>query len=369
MSWTTRGRTVRKCCRVVGSLRKVGRDRRLGRMDYRRCGNSGLVLPSVSLGFWHNFGDDKAADFHRRAVLRAFELGINHFDLANNYGPPVGAAEANLGRLLASDLSGRRDELTVSTKAGWKAWPGPYGQGGSSRKHLLASLDQSLARLQIDYVDVFYSHRFDAETPLEETAAALDTAVRSGRALYVGISSYGTHETREIAGMLRQLGTPLIVHQPAYSILNRWIEREGMLEASSEEGFGVVAFTALAQGLLTDRYKDGIPQDSRAASGKSLDPAVLSDDLASRLGRLEVVARGRGQSLAQLALVWALRDPRISSVVVGVSDVDQIEANVKSLNHPDLDQTEIDAIDSATEGFDETSVDLWIDARRGRVRP
>jgi L-glyceraldehyde 3-phosphate reductase len=339
-------------------------ERYAGTMRYRRTGRSGLDLPVLSLGYWHNFGDDKPFEAQREIALRAFDLGITHHDLANNYGPPYGSAEINFGRLLKRDLAPYRDELVVSTKAGWDMWPGPYGQGGGSRKYLLASLDQSLRRTGLDYVDIFYSHRLDATTPLEETMGALDTAVRQGKALYVGISSYDAERTREATAILRELGTPLLIHQPSYSMLNRWIETDGLLDAAQEEGFGIIGFTALAQGLLTGRYLDGVPGDSRATQNKSFDPAWLSDDMLRRLRALNDIAARRGQTLAQLALVWALRDPRVTSLVIGASRVDQLEQNVAALENADLDAEELAEIDKyATDG----GVDLWRDARLGQL--
>ncbi len=336
-----------------------------GGMRYRRSGSSGLDLPLLSLGLWHNFGDDRPFEIQRSIALRAFDQGITHFDLANNYGPPYGAAEINAGRIFGSDLAPFRDELIVSTKAGWDMWPGPYGQGGGSRKYVLASLDQSLGRLGLDYVDIFYSHRFDPTTPLEETAAALDTAVRRGKALYVGISSYTADNARIMAGLLRELGTPLLIHQPSYSMLNRWIETDGLLDAAAEEGFGVIGFTALAQGLLTNRYLNGIPADSRAAQDKSFDTDWLTDDMLDRLRKLDAIASRRGQTLAQLALAWALRDERVTSLVIGASSVAQLDQNVATLANLDLADTELAEIDALIS--DQTGVDLWRDARLGAL--
>ncbi|MBJ6637367.1 L-glyceraldehyde 3-phosphate reductase [Streptomyces sp. DHE7-1] len=335
-----------------------------GTMRYRRTGRSGLDLPLLSLGYWHNFGDDRPFETQREIALRAFDLGITHHDLANNYGPPYGAAEINFGRLLRRDLAPYRDELVISTKAGWDMWPGPYGQGGGSRKYVLASLDQSLSRMGVDYVDIFYSHRLDATTPLEETMGALDTAVRQGKALYVGISSYDAERTRQAAAILRELGTPLLIHQPSYSMLNRWIETDGLLDTAEEEGFGVIGFTALAQGLLTGRYLEGVPQDSRAAAGKSFDPAWLTEDMRSRLRALNDVAARRGQSLAQLALAWALRDERVTSLVIGASRTEQLEQNVAALENLEFSAEELAEIDKlATDG----GVDLWREARQGTL--
>src|SRR6478672_8526983 len=282
-------------------------------MEYRFTGRSGLRLPSLSLGLWQNFGDDRTEDNQRAILRRAFDRGVTHFDLANNYGPPYGRAEENFGRYLKDDFAPYRDELIISTKAGWDMWPGPYGQGGGSRKYVLASLDQSLARLQLDYVDIFYSHRFDPETPIEETMMALDHAVRQGKALYAGISSYSAAKTREAATIARELGTPLLIHQPSYSMFNRWIEG-GLLDELEAQGMGCIVFTALAQGLLTDRYLTGVPKDSRAAREDST-LAGLEDDVLERVRALDRIAKARGQKLAQLALQWAVRDPRVTSAV------------------------------------------------------
>ncbi|MFH8762101.1 L-glyceraldehyde 3-phosphate reductase [Streptomyces althioticus] len=339
-------------------------DRYDGAMRYRRTGRSGLDLPLLSLGYWHNFGDDRSFESQRAIALRAFDLGITHHDLANNYGPPYGSAEINFGRLMKRDLAPYRDEMVISTKAGWDMWPGPYGQGGGSRKYLLASLDQSLKRMDLDYVDIFYSHRLDATTPLEETMGALDTAVRQGKALYVGISSYDAERSRQAAEILRDLGTPLLIHQPSYSMLNRWIETDGLLDVADEEGFGVIGFTALAQGLLTGRYLDGVPEDSRAAAGTSFDAGWLTDDMLRRLRALNDIAARRGQTLAQMALAWALRDPRVTSLVIGASRTEQLEQNVAALENLDFTAEELAEIDSyATEG----GVDLWRDARLGAM--
>ena len=331
-------------------------------MQYRRTGRSGLDLPALSLGLWHNFGDDRPYETQRAIVRRAFDLGITHFDLANNYGPPYGSAEINFGRLVTDDLRPFRDEIVVSSKAGWDMWPGPYGQGGGGRKYMLASLDQSLDRLGLDYVDIFYSHRPDPTTPLEETMAALDTAVRSGRALYVGISSYSAEDTRRAAAILTDLGTPLLIHQPSYSMLNRWIENEGLLDAAGDLGIGVIGFTALAQGMLTGKYLDGIPAGSRAAENSSLDRSMLSGEALAHIRALDEIARGRGQSLAQLALAWALRDSRVTSLVTGASSVAQLEQNVGALDRLDFSADELAAID---EHAVDTGVDLWASARRG----
>jgi L-glyceraldehyde 3-phosphate reductase len=327
---------------------------RYEQMPYRRVGRSGLKLPAVSLGLWHNFGDDKPLDSQRAILRRAFDLGVTHFDLANNYGPPYGSAEINFGRLLREDFAAHRDELVISTKAGWDMWPGPYGIGGT-RKYLLSSLDQSLQRMGVDYVDIFYSHRFDPDTPVDETMGALDAAVRQGKALYVGISSYSAGRTAEAVAILRELGTPLLIHQPNYSMLNRWIEN-GLLDVLGAEGVGCIAFSPLAQGLLTDRYLGGIPEGSRAAQGKSLDRGMLSDENLRHVRALNDIARRRGQSLAQMAIAWTLRDPRVTSALVGASSVAQLEdslAAVRNLEFTDdeLAQIEPNAVDGA--------VDLW----------
>jgi L-glyceraldehyde 3-phosphate reductase len=323
-------------------------------MRYNRCGASGLLLPAISLGLWHNFGHDRPLDAGRAIVRRAFELGITHFDLANNYGPPYGSAEENFGRLLAQDLAPYRDELVISTKAGYDMWPGPYGEWGS-RKYLLASLDQSLRRLGLDYVDIFYSHRFDPETPLEETMGALDTAVTQGKALYVGISSYSAAKTRDAAAILRVLGTPLLIHQPSYSMLNRWIEPE-LLDALEDEGAGCIVFSPLAQGVLTDRYLNGIPEGSRASQESSLSPGMLTEETLSKVRALAEIAAGRGQSLAQMALAWTLRDPRVTSALIGASSADQLEANVAALDGREFSAAELAEIDRfATD----SGINLW----------
>jgi L-glyceraldehyde 3-phosphate reductase len=323
--------------------------------SYRRCGRSGVKLPAISLGLWHNFGHDRPWQRQREICLRAFDLGVTHFDLANNYGPPYGAAEENFGRLLAADLAPYRDELVISTKAGYDMWPGPYGEWGS-RKYLLASLDQSLHRMGLEYVDIFYSHRLDPETPLEETMGALDAAVRAGKALYVGISSYPSPHTREAARILRDLGTPLLIHQPSYSMVNRWIEEDGLLDTLEDVGAGCIAFSPLAQGLLTDRYLDGVPQDSRVATGGALSEAMLTDSNMNKVRALAAIAVRRDQSLAQLALAWALRDPRMTSLVIGASSVAQLEANLGALANLDFTDAELAEIDQyATEG----DINLW----------
>ncbi|EHY87888.1 putative oxidoreductase, aryl-alcohol dehydrogenase like protein [Saccharomonospora azurea NA-128] len=323
-------------------------------MPYRRCGRTGLTLPAISLGLWHNFGDDRPLQTQRAILRRAFDLGITHFDLANNYGPPYGSAEENFGCVLATDFRGHRDEMIISTKAGYDMWPGPYGEGGS-RKYLLASLDASLARLGLDYVDIFYSHRFDPDTPLEETMGALDSAVRQGKALYVGISSYSAQKTAEAAAILKDLGTPLRIHQPSYSMFNRWIE-DGLLDVLEHEGVGCIGFSPLAQGLLTDRYLRGIPEGSRASRDSSLPGEFLSEDNLAKVRALGEIAARRGQSLAQLAIAWSLRDPRMTSVVLGASSVEQLESNVAALDNLAFTREELDEIDRyATE----SGIDLW----------
>ena len=336
-------------------------EQRYDAMDYRRCGRSGLLLPALSLGLWHNFGGDRPWETQRAIVRRAFDLGITHFDLANNYGPPYGSAESNFGRMLAGDLKPYRDELVISTKAGYDMWPGPYGDRGS-RKYLLASLDQSLGRLGLDHVDIFYSHRLDPDTPLEETMGALHTAVTSGRALYAGISSYSAERTREAAAILRELGTPLLIHQPSYSMLNRWTEDDALLDTLADVGAGCIAFSPLAQGLLTDRYLDGVPPDSRVATGGAMTEDMLTADRLDRVRALDGVARRRGQSLAQLALVWALRDPRMTSLVIGASSVAQLEANVAALDNPELSAEEVADVDRYSL---ESGVDLWAGSSSG----
>ncbi|HEY6468947.1 MAG TPA: L-glyceraldehyde 3-phosphate reductase [Candidatus Dormibacteraeota bacterium] len=327
---------------------------RYASMQYRRCGLSGLMLPAVSLGLWHNFGGDRSFEAQRAILRRAFDLGITHFDLANNYGPPYGSAESNFGRILDSDFRGLRDELVISTKAGWDMWPGPYGDLGS-RKHLLASLDQSLQRLGVDYVDIFYHHHFDASTPLEESLGALHTAVQQGKALYVGISSYSDRRTAEAVAILRRLGTPLLIHQPSYSMLNRWIEH-GLLDVLESEGVGCIAFSPHAQGLLTDRYLHGIPEDSRARENSSLSPEMLSEENLVNVRALNSIAERRGQSLAQMAISWTLRDPRVTSALIGASSVRQLEQNVAALEHPDFPAEELAEIDQHAV---ESGIDLW----------
>jgi L-glyceraldehyde 3-phosphate reductase len=332
----------------------VPTESRYAEIPYRRCGRSGLSLPAISLGLWQNFGDNRPLDRSRAILRRAFDLGITHFDLANNYGPPYGSAEANFGRLLEQDFRPYRDELVISTKAGYDMWPGPYGDWGS-RKYLLASLDQSLWRMGLDYVDIFYSHRLDPETPLEETMGALDAAVRQGKALYVGISSYSAERTLEAIEILRGLGTPLLIHQPSYSMFNRWIER-GLLDVLDEEGVGCIAFSPLAQGLLTDKYLNGIPDGSRVRSGDFFSEALLTDENLERVRALNEIAGRRGQSLAQLALAWVLRGPRVTSALIGVSSVEQLEDNIATLQRLDFDAEELAEIDRyARDG----EVNIW----------
>ena len=324
-------------------------------MTYRRCGRSGVQLPAISLGLWHNFGDERAADTQRAILRRAFDRGVTHFDLANNYGPPYGSAETNFGRIMAEDFRPYRDELFLSTKAGYDMWPGPYGEFGS-RKYLLASLDQSLSRMGVDYVDVFYSHRFDPDTPIEETMGALDTAVRSGRALYAGISSYSPGRTAEAASILRSMGTPLLIHQPSYSMLNRWIEG-GLLDTLETEGVGCIAFSPLAQGMLTSKYLSGdVSPESRMAEDSSLSRTLLTEQNLAHIRALHDLAERRGQSLAQLALSWCLRDPRVTSVLVGASSVKQLDDSLGALDGPGFSAEELAEVDAhAVDG----GVDLW----------
>jgi L-glyceraldehyde 3-phosphate reductase len=329
-------------------------DRYDAKMPYRRCGRSGIQLPEVSLGLWHNFGDDRPIDTQRAIIRRAFDLGITHFDLANNYGPPYGSAEINFGRVMREDLRPYRDELIISTKAGYDMWPGPYGEWGS-RKYLLASLDQSLQRMGLEYVDIFYSHRFDPDTPLEETLGALDTAVKSGKALYAGISSYSAQRTAEAAGIMRRMGTPILIHQPSYSMLNRWIEDE-LLDVLGQEGIGCIAFSPLAQGVLTDKYLNGIPEGSRASRNDSLDPGQLTEPTLAHVRALSEIARGRGQSVAQLALSWALRDQRMTSLVIGASSVAQLEENVAAAGRSAFTEEELTAIDRDAV---EAGINIW----------
>ena len=329
-------------------------------MTYRRCGRSGLDLPAVSLGLWQNFGDGSPLETQRAILRRAFDLGITHLDLANNYGPPAGSAEINFGRVLREDLAPYRDELVISTKAGYDMWPGPYGEG-SSRKYLLASLDASLARMGLDHVDIFYSHRYDPDTPLDETMGALDTAVRSGRARYAGISSYSPQRTREAAVILRSMGTPVLIHQPSYSMFNRWIE-QGLLDVLGDEGIGCIAFSPLAQGMLTDRYLDGVPPGSRASRPGSLDAGTLTPQVLNRIRALHEIAVGRRQTLAQLALSWALRDPRVTSVLLGASSVAQLEDNVAALAGPPLTDDELEQIDRHAV---DAGINLWASSSAG----
>jgi L-glyceraldehyde 3-phosphate reductase len=331
---------------------------RYDRMTYRRCGRSGLKLPAISLGLWHNFGGDQPYEPGRAILRRAFDLGVTHFDLANNYGPPYGSAESNFGRVMAEDFRSYRDELVISTKAGYDMWPGPYGEWGS-RKYLLASLDQSLVRMGLDYVDIFYSHRFDPDTPLEETVGALITAVNSGKALYVGISSYSPATTRQAAELLRQAGVPLLIHQPSYSMLNRWIEAQ-LLDTLAELGTGCIAFSPLAQGMLTDRYLTGIPEGSRASRNSSLSVDMLSEENLARVRALADIAARRGQSLAQMAISWVLRDERVTSALIGASSVGQLEANLAALDNPPFTDEELDAIDKHAV---ESGIDLWAASR------
>ena len=333
---------------------------RYERMSYRRSGRSGLQLPAISLGLWHNFGhDDRPLEVGRAIIRRAFDLGVTHFDLANNYGPPYGSAEENFGTILQEDLAPFRDELVISTKAGYDMWPGPYGEWGS-RKYVLASLDQSLSRMGLDYVDIFYSHRFDPETPLEETMGALDTAVRQGKALYVGISSYSPAKTAEAYAILRELGAPFVIHQPSYSMLNRWIE-EGLLDTLGELGIGCIVFSPLAQGMLTDKYLDGIPEGSRATRHSSLSADLITDEALEKIRALNEIAAARGQTLAQLALAWTLRDPRVTSALIGASSVSQLEANVAALDRLDFTEDVLAEIDRFA---NESGINLWAASSR-----
>ena len=338
---------------------------RYDRMEYRFTGRSGLKLPVLSLGLWQNFGDDRPEETHRSILRRAFDRGVTHFDLANNYGPPYGRAEENVGRYLREDFAPYRDELVISTKAGYDMWPGPYGQGGGSRKYVLASLDQSLRRMGLEYVDIFYSHRYDPETPIEETMRALDHAVRTGKALYAGISSYSASKTREAAAIARDLGTPLLIHQPSYSMFNRWIEGSppagaSLLDELESQGMGCIVFSALAQGLLTDRYLDGVPADSRAARADST-VAPFDETVLARVRALDEIAARRGQRLAQLALQWALRDRRVTSVVIGASSLEQLDTNLDALSAPPLSEAELAEIDSYAI---EAGVNLWAEQTR-----
>ena len=335
----------------------VAADGRYEQMPYRRTGRSGLLLPAISLGLWHNFGDVQPIETQRAVLRRAFDLGVTHFDLANNYGPPYGSAEINFGRILREDLAPYRDELIISTKAGYDMWPGPYGEWGS-RKYLTASLDQSLKRMGLDYVDIFYSHRFDPDTPLEETLGALDSAVRQGKALYAGISSYSAERTREAAAIMRQLGTPLLIHQPSYSLLNRWIEPD-LLDVLGEEGIGSIVFSPLGQGMLTEKYLDGIPEDSRAAEDRFLKRDFLSDENLARVRALAEIARERGQSLAQLAIAWTLRDARVTSALIGASSVAQLEQNFAALEKLELSEDELAEIDRHAV---DSGINLWAES-------
>ncbi|MGG7571717.1 L-glyceraldehyde 3-phosphate reductase [Streptomyces sirii] len=334
-------------------------DSRYDSMKYRRTGRSGLKLPAVSLGLWHNFGDDRTLSSQRAILRRAFDLGVTHFDLANNYGPPPGSAELNFGKIFAQDFRGYRDEMILSTKAGYLMHPGPYGEWGS-RKYLLSSLDASLKRMGVDYVDIFYSHRFDPDTPLEETMGALASAVQQGKALYAGVSSYNAEQTRTAAGILRDMGVPALIHQPSYSMINRWIEDDLLLDTLEDEGMGCISFAPLAQGMLTDKYLHGIPEGSRASLGKSLDPNLLSDEVVRRLRGLNDIAARRGQSLAQLALGWVLRDDRMTSALIGASSVAQLEANIAALDAPKITDAELAEIDEFAKTTD--GVNIW--ARR-----
>ena len=334
----------------------IAAENRYESIPYRRVGRSGLVLPALSLGLWHNFGDSTPIDTQRALLRTAFDLGINHFDLANNYGPPYGSAEINFGRLLREDFKSYRDELIISSKAGWDMWPGPYGQGGGSRKYVLASLDQSLKRMGLDYVDIFYSHRFDPLTPLEETMGALDQIVRSGRALYAGISSYNSERTREAAAILKDLGTPCVIHQPSYNMLNRWVERDGLKEALGELGIGSIAFTPLAQGMLTTKYLKGVPEGSRASQGKSLDPHALTEAALSKIRALNAIAERRGQTLAQMAIAWVLRGGGITSALIGASRPEQVVDCVGAIRNLEFSAAELAEID--LHALDE-AINLW----------
>ncbi|KWT61153.1 L-glyceraldehyde 3-phosphate reductase [Streptomyces albus subsp. albus] len=338
----------------------IAANTRYDSMEYRRTGRSGLKLPAVSLGLWHNFGDDRTLASQRAILRRAFDLGITHFDLANNYGPPPGSAELNFGKIFAQDFRPYRDEIVLSTKAGYLMHPGPYGEWGS-RKYLLSSLDASLKRMGVDYVDIFYSHRFDPDTPLEETMGALASAVQQGKALYVGVSSYSSEQTREAARILREMGIRPLIHQPSYSMINRWTEDDALLDTLEAEGMGCISFAPLAQGLLTDKYLNGIPEGSRASQGKSLDPGLLSEDVRRRLRGLNDIAARRGQSLAQLALSWVLRDERMTSALIGASSVAQLEANVAAVGAPKITDEELSEIEEFAKSTD--GVNIW--AKRG----
>ncbi|MGW0787055.1 L-glyceraldehyde 3-phosphate reductase [Streptomyces sp. NPDC002911] len=345
---------------MTDSLSYLAGTSRYDFMEYRRTGRSGLKLPAVSLGLWHNFGDDRGLGSQRAILRRAFDLGVTHFDLANNYGPPPGSAELNFGKLFRQDFAPYRDELVISTKAGYRMHPGPYGEWGS-RKYLLSSLDASLQRMGLDHVDIFYSHRFDPATPLEETMGALASAVTRGKALYAGVSSYNAAQTAEAARLLKEMGVPALIHQPSYSMVNRWTEADGLLDTLETAGMGCISFAPLAQGLLTDKYLTGIPEGSRASQGKSLDPDLLSDEMVRRLRGLNDIARGRGQSLAQLALNWVLRDSRMTSALIGASSVKQLEENVAALAAPALTAAELKEID--TFAVDTASTNIWANRR------
>jgi L-glyceraldehyde 3-phosphate reductase len=339
---------------MSAAARYVPSEDRYSAMEYRRCGRSGLQLPAISLGLWQNFGASAPLERSRAILRRAFDLGVTHFDLANNYGPPPGSAEENFGRLLAQDFAPHRDELVISTKAGYDMWPGPYGNWGS-RKYLLASLDQSLKRMGLDYVDIFYSHRFDPNTPLEETLGALHSAVQQGKALYVGISSYSGERTREAAAILREMGTPALIHQPSYSMLNRWVEQD-LFEVLEDEGIGCIAFSPLAQGLLTDKYLGGIPERSRLRTGDAFQQGFLSEENLARVEALNEIALNRGQSLAQMAIAWVLRDPRVTSALIGVSSVGQLEDNLATLRNLELSEQELAEIDRHAQ---EGEINIW----------
>lgn len=336
-------------------MRYIPAENRYSAMIYNRCGRSGLKLPAISLGLWHNFGDDTPHRTKQALVRKAFDLGITHFDLANNYGPPPGSAELAFGEILRTDFAGYRDQMIISSKAGYDMWPGPYGEWGS-RKYLLSSLDQSLKRMRLDYVDIFYSHRFDPETPLEETMGALDQAVRSGKALYAGISSYNSQRTREAAAILRELGTPCLIHQPSYSLLNRWVEEDGLLDTLDGLGVGSIVFSPLAQGMLTDRYLNGVPEDSRAAQGKSLRQSFLSEQALANIKALNAIAGRRGQTLAQMALAWVLRKGRVTSALIGASRPEQVEDCVAALANLEFSDSELAEIDTYAR---DANINLW----------
>jgi L-glyceraldehyde 3-phosphate reductase len=335
----------------------VAAETRYDSMPYRRCGRSGIKLPAISLGLWNRFGDDTPIQNQRAIIRRAFDLGITHIDLANNYGPPYGSSEINFGRIFAEDLKPYRDELIISTKAGYDMWPGPYGEWGS-RKYLTASLDQSLSRMGLDYVDIFYSHRFDPETPLEETIGALDNAVRQGKALYIGISSYSGERTKEAVSIARSLGTPILIHQPSYSMLNRWVEPE-VLDTCGDEGVGIIAFSPLGQGMLTDRYLGGIPEDSRAAKDFYLKKDFINEENMARVRALNEIAAGRGQKLAQMAIAWVLRDPRVTSALIGASSVEQLETNVAALENLAFSNAELAEIDKHAA---DAGINIWAES-------